>query len=113
MKTLTGISLMLVAGGLLLTGCGGEAEHEGHDHGAVAPAGGAAIAQKTCPVMEGRRIDPKLFADDEGRRIYFCCRACIGMFEKDPEKYVKKVDAELAGAKAGGSAKQGHEGHNH
>lgn len=54
----------------------------------------AAIAQKRCPVMGGL-IDPEVHTDLEGRRIYFCCPSCIENFKKDPEKYLKIVDAAL------------------
>ena len=59
--------------------------------------------QKTCPVMGGP-IDPRMFTEHEGRRIYFCCAACIEKFKADPEKYVAKVDAELKGAAAPAAA---------
>jgi YHS domain-containing protein len=36
--------------------------------------------------------------DYKGRRIYFCCKECPPVFNKDPEKYIKLVDAELKGA---------------
>lgn len=55
-------------------------------------------AQKTCPVMGGA-INPKVFVDHEGRRIYFCCPACVEAFKKAPEKYLEKVDAEIADGK--------------
>jgi len=105
MKTLTFYALALFAGALLLVGCGGgKDDHKGKDHGAEVPAGGEKIAQQTCPVMEGNKINPKLFTEYKGRRIYFCCPGCDATFKKDPEKYVKKVDAELAKLKAGGTA---------
>lgn len=28
----------------------------------------------------------------EGREVRFCCKGCIGMFEKDPAKYLAKAD---------------------
>ncbi len=52
--------------------------------------------QKRCPVMGGE-IDPAVFLDYEGRRIYFCCPECIEEFKKDPEAYLRKVDEELSG----------------
>jgi len=64
------------------------------------PAEGQAeqgIAQKTCPVM-GEPIDPRVYVDHEGRRIYFCCEMCKATFAKDPAKYVAKVDEELKAA---------------
>ena len=53
-----------------------------------------------CPVM-GNEVDPDLFVDYQGRRIGFCCPGCDERFLKDPEKYLKKVDAELAARKGG------------
>ncbi len=46
--------------------------------------------QKTCPVMGGE-IDKKIFVDYKGKRIYFCCPACVDEFKKNPEKYLKKM----------------------
>jgi YHS domain-containing protein len=43
--------------------------------------------------MNGK-IDSKYFADYQGKRIYFCCSGCIEEFKKDPEKYLKKMEAE-------------------
>lgn len=52
-----------------------------------------AASQTKCPVM-GAKIDPKVYSDYKGKRIYFCCAECKGQFEKDPEKYLKKMEAE-------------------
>jgi YHS domain-containing protein len=30
--------------------------------------------------------------DYEGQRVYFCCAACIEEFNKNPEKYLKKME---------------------
>ena len=49
------------------------------------------IAQKTCPVMGGP-IDPSIFLDYQGRRVYFCCQACQAEFKKNPDKYLQKLD---------------------
>lgn len=51
---------------------------------------GQEIQQTTCPVMGGK-IDPKVYTDHEGRRVYFCCPGCIGTFKKDPQKYLAKL----------------------
>ncbi|MGB2999045.1 MAG: YHS domain-containing protein [Phycisphaerae bacterium] len=58
------------------------------------PGGQTQIAQKTCPVMGGA-IDPNIYVDHEGRRVYFCCPACLDKFKKDPEKHLKKLDEQL------------------
>ncbi|MFH1969311.1 MAG: YHS domain-containing protein [Verrucomicrobiota bacterium] len=49
--------------------------------------------QTTCPVMGGK-IDKKTYADYNGKRVYFCCSGCIPQFKNDPEKYLKKMEAE-------------------
>ncbi len=52
-----------------------------------------AAPQTTCPILGGK-IDQKVFVDYQGKRIYFCCTGCIDKFKKDPEKYLKKMEAE-------------------
>jgi len=47
--------------------------------------------QTICPVMGGK-INKKLFADHDGKRVYFCCAMCTKKFKEDPEKYIKKLE---------------------
>lgn len=54
-----------------------------------------AIVQQTCPVMGGT-ISPQIYADHEGRRIYFCCAGCINIFKGDADRYTRAVDEEVA-----------------
>jgi YHS domain-containing protein len=49
--------------------------------------------QTTCPVLAGD-IDKSVYADYQGKRIYFCCKGCDAEFEKNPEKYMKKLQEE-------------------
>jgi YHS domain-containing protein len=112
MKNVTLYALSMALGMLLLAGCGDQAQEKLDADGAP-EATPVKIAQQTCPVMEGNKINPKLFADHKGRRIYFCCPGCNATFQKDPEKYIKKVDAELASLKAGSGEKDEHAGHGH
>ncbi|HPF39376.1 MAG TPA: efflux RND transporter periplasmic adaptor subunit [Phycisphaerae bacterium] len=51
--------------------------------------------QTICPVM-GNEIDPEVFADIHGVRVWFCCPPCIERFRKDPEKYLPELPAALA-----------------
>jgi YHS domain-containing protein len=46
--------------------------------------------QTACPVM-GNEIDPEVYTDYGGVRIYFCCPPCIPKFEADPEQYIPKL----------------------
>ena len=59
---------------------------------AAEPEPAEQIAQKICPVMGGK-IDPKVFVEHKGRKVYFCCPGCIGKFKADPDKYLAKLDA--------------------
>ena len=49
----------------------------------------------------------------KGRLVRFCCKGCIGTFEKDPAKYLAKIDeaakkkADEAKPKSGGDASKG------
>lgn len=56
---------------------------------AAAPAA-SGKPQETCPVM-GANVNKDLYADYQGQRVYFCCPACVELFQKDPEKYLKKM----------------------
>ena len=46
--------------------------------------------QTTCPVLGGN-INKQVYADYQGKRIYFCWAGCDAEFKKDPEKYMKKL----------------------
>jgi YHS domain-containing protein len=37
--------------------------------------------------------------NDSGREVRFCCKDCVKDFEKDPAKYLKKIDEAEAKAK--------------
>lgn len=56
------------------------------------PAEKTLAPQTTCPVLGGA-IDKKLFVDYKGKRIYVCCSDCINTLKKDPERYIKKLEA--------------------
>jgi len=96
MKAFHAVAVMAVvlgAVGLFAAGCKKTEPHDAAPSGAGQPE----IAQKICPVMRGP-IDPNIHADYKSRRIYFCCTSCLKAFEKDPEKYIAKVDEQLKGA---------------
>ena len=50
-------------------------------------------AQTRCPVMGGN-INPKLYVDHEGYRVYVCCRGCLPKVRENPEKYIEQMRAE-------------------
>jgi len=56
---------------------------------------------KTC-IISGDKLgemgDPFVYAY-KGREIKFCCKGCLKDFNKDPEKYIKKIEEAEAKAK--------------
>ncbi len=56
----------------------------------TAAAATASIEQKNCPVT-GDPIDPNVFVEYKGKKVYFCCSMCIAPFNKNPEKYLSKL----------------------
>lgn len=67
---------VLIAAGLIL--------------GPAAPGFTAEKHQEKCPIM-GYPIHKKVYADHDGKRVYFCCASCIDEFKKDPEAFLKKM----------------------
>lgn len=60
--------------------------HEGHSTGQET----GQIEQTTCPVMGGP-IDPNVYTEYKGKRVYFCCKGCDKKFLENPEQYVDKL----------------------
>ncbi|MDY0355805.1 MAG: YHS domain-containing protein [Sedimentisphaerales bacterium] len=88
------IAAIALAAVVLFSGCKKHNDdHAGHDHASVeeSAAETVAIAQTTCPVMEGNSINKNLFVEYEGEKVYFCCAGCPEMFLADPEKYIAKL----------------------
>lgn len=67
-------------------------------------------AQTTCPVMEGNPIDPSLYVDYKGERVYLCCKTCVKLFSENPEAYLDKLPQF---AEQAHSEKQATEEHDH
>jgi YHS domain-containing protein len=43
-----------------------------------------------CPVS-GDPIDPTVTTTYQGKTVAFCCKDCIEDFQKNPDKYMKKL----------------------
>lgn len=78
--------LVLACGGSHMHGAGhaqGSAVHESHETSQAAiQEGPAPQNQELCPVMGGK-VDRSVFKDYEGKRVYFCCPACIDRFMEE------------------------------
>jgi YHS domain-containing protein len=67
-----------------------------HDHAAKSdtpatqPAQAGKPVNTKCPVS-GDPIDPAITTVYQGKTIAFCCKDCIGDFNKNPEKYMKTL----------------------
>ncbi|MBN2270447.1 MAG: YHS domain-containing protein [Sedimentisphaerales bacterium] len=96
------ITIIVAVVGLLLfglPGCKKESEPVPSPNTPAKTAGGtpavatavAAIAQTTCPVMDGNPIDKNVFVEYKGQKVYFCCPACVAKFEAEPEKYAANL----------------------
>ncbi len=97
------ILLVVVA---LFAGCSSktsdslEPMHGQQIHAKVLPAG----ANQMCPIIPGTTVDPAVFVEYEGKRIYLCCSDC-------KEKALKNAAASYAKAYGVEEAMQGHETH--
>jgi YHS domain-containing protein len=71
------------------------------------PATGAEdVAQTHCPVMGGA-INPEVYIEYKGVKIYFCCWGCDDKFLADPEKYIPKLPESVQEKIAKASAEGG------
>lgn len=62
------------------------------DKGSCCPADAKKLKpQTTCPVM-GNEINKTMYTDVKGKRIYVCCKGCIPTINKNPDKYIKKLE---------------------
>jgi len=91
-KIQSAISFVLV--GLLLVGIaamiGCKKKSESAAPVEINQVSSAVNEQTTCPVMGGA-INPDIFTEHKGKKVYFCCPSCKGKFEQEPEKYTSKL----------------------
>ena len=89
-RLMTAILLVtvLAAGLVILPGC--KKKEQPAAPTAIKQAVTAAVEQKVCPVS-GDPIDKNVSIDYQGKKVYFCCTACIAPFNADPNKYVVKL----------------------
>jgi len=83
-----------IVAAVILSGIGTTfAQHENHAHAADKTSTTAVAVKKqtACPVMGGA-INTNLYADANGKRVYFCCNGCPAEFKKDPAKHIAKME---------------------
>ena len=107
MKHITSIAVLLVAASLF-AGCRSKSDTDEHEHNhddhagqelaQVLPAG----ANKLCPILTEEKVNPSLYVEYQGKKIYVCCKKCL-----------KRVQENPAAAYAKAYPEQGHEGHQH
>jgi Cu(I)/Ag(I) efflux system membrane fusion protein len=87
-------SQMQLAGKPSLFSARGFGDHQHHDPTADSAAHTAddekGLEQTLCPVM-GNPINPDVFIEYKGVKVYFCCWGCDDKFLAEPEKYIPKL----------------------
>jgi len=66
----------------------GEQQNHAHNHATVVESGQTPPANIFCPVMPDMKVNPQMYSDYKGKRVYFCCATCRAAFEREPEKYL-------------------------
>lgn len=85
-------SSMLLIAVLAVFVLGGDASRAGDTPLYVGgPAANAGTTNVTCPVTVGEAVDPDIFVEYEGSRVYFCCRRCRSRFMEDPTVYLANL----------------------
>lgn len=51
----------------------------------------AKVPQTLCPIM-GEKINRSVYADYQGKRVYFCCKNCIDEFGKAPADTARQME---------------------
>jgi YHS domain-containing protein len=88
-------SWVIAAAAVFALGLGISTSTAQHAPGAV----GKAATLPNCPVMSDEPIDLSVSTPTDDGPVFFCCPGCIEKYNKDPEKYAKKVAAQRAALK--------------
>ncbi len=87
------VPLMLLLLGMALTDIACDKEEEGtKETEEVTPKGGEvqALKAQTTDALSGKPVDRNIYADYEGKRIYFCCDQSRKDFHNNPDAYFTK-----------------------
>lgn len=107
-----GVAALVGAGGVLAQPSSASAPTTAP---AASPEVDTSVVNATCPVMGGP-INPDIHVDYQGKRVYFCCATCPGVFQRNPERYLSQLpqfNPEAAAGQASGEAHESHSGHEH
>jgi len=79
---------------LFLAGVASTAPFADEGHGTDHAAGGGhrqTIGNAQCPVMPEEAVDPAIYTDYKGRRVFFCCAKCRRQFVENPGSYLDSL----------------------
>lgn len=80
----------------------GSMDHAGGSSAGTAaspPAAGLSDGQRTCPVTGAAlgSMGSPVPVTLNGQTVYVCCKACVAKVQRDPDAYLRKVQADRAG----------------
>ncbi len=92
MKTIKSIALIALLAGAASVTIVGCKTHE-HMHGSEASASGGSYPLTKC-VVSGEDLGDKPYVfTHNGQTVKLCCKDCLAKFDKDPDKYMAKIQA--------------------
>lgn len=53
----------------------------------------AKVSQTLCPITSEKINNLNVYADHEGKRVYFCCKGCLDEFKKNPAQTIKGMES--------------------
>lgn len=62
-----------------------------------------AVSNELCPVMPKTKVEPDIWTEFRGQRVFFCHEICKTRFLRDSEKYLKNLPPEMVQAMDHGS----------
>jgi hypothetical protein len=86
--------IVMMAGTVMLMGIGIATAEVAQPENKAVDTAVVVKKQTLCPIMTNNPVNAKLFVDHDGKRIYVCCKGCIGDVKKDPAKYIAKLEKE-------------------
>ena len=85
------LMLWLMVMGVMIISCAKEEKSPKKvEEVATEDVGSQAPTAQTTDAFSGKPVNKSIYADYEGKRIYFCCDGSRKSFDTDPEKYIAK-----------------------